>query len=100
VKIANRNIAIAFTFFMAFAGSLALAQDADLKVSKSEALKAATSCRHRHQTLEVHAVYSGRQERESGCFPDFQLQAAGQLYYRKRVRRYRHFRVEMVSDGV
>jgi protein TonB len=48
MKIANRNAAIAFTCFMAFAGSLglserALAQDADLKVSNSEAMKAATS---------------------------------------------------------
>lgn len=43
MKIANRNAALAFTFLMAFAGNLALAQDADLKVSNSEAMKAATS---------------------------------------------------------
>jgi TonB family protein len=48
VKIADRKSAIAFTFFMALAGGLglaqhALAQDADLRVSNSEALKAATA---------------------------------------------------------
>ena len=48
MKIADRKSAIAFTFFMALAGGLglaqhALAQDADLKVSNSEAMKAATA---------------------------------------------------------
>ena len=48
MKIANRNAALEFTLFIAFAASLALtgnamAQDADLKVSNSEAMKAATS---------------------------------------------------------
>ncbi|MDP9054335.1 MAG: energy transducer TonB [Acidobacteriota bacterium] len=48
MKIANGNIAAVFTAFMALAGGAALsrdamAQDMDLKVSRSEAMKAATS---------------------------------------------------------
>ena len=47
MKIANKNAALAFMFLVAFAGGLArtqnaLAQEADLKVSNSDAMKAAT----------------------------------------------------------